>query len=76
MYFSYTSVSSDLDHSLDTCIYNSFLDLIVDGSIHVLQKHLVFLMPPDRMIGGILFLSCLSACLSHQDLTLAITFEL
>ena len=30
-------------------------------------------MPPDRMIGGILFLSCLFVCLS--TLTFAITFE-
>ena len=31
-------------------------------------------MPPDRMIGGILFLSCLFVCLM-STLTFAITFE-
>ena len=33
-----------------------------------------FFMPPDRMIGGILFLSCLFVCLL-STLTFVITFE-
>ena len=34
-----------------------------------------FFMPPDQMIGGILFLSCLFVCLL-STLTFAITFEM
>ena len=48
----------------------------------VLFVYLLFFMPPDRMIGGILFLSCLFVCLSVcllvcllSTLTFAMTFE-
>ena len=46
--------------------------------IKTVQLRLQIFMPPDQMIGGILFLSCLFVCLFVcllSTLTFAITFE-
>ena len=43
--------------------------------MHVGKKLYIFL-PPNQMIGGILFLSCLFVYLSVVNFNIAITFEL